>query len=87
MDRESQSWLRPRNVPWNKGRLTGQRRPLEPKDVCAIRVRLELENWKCDLALFNLALDSQLRGCDLCGYKSTMFAATAGSETASPVIQ
>jgi Phage integrase family len=53
------------NVPWNRGRLTGQRRPLKPKDVWAIRVRLQLEHRARDLALFNLAIDSKLRGCDL----------------------
>src|SRR2546427_4463179 len=62
---ESQSSLFPRNVPWNKGRLTGQKRPLKPKDVWAIRVRLQLEHRARDLALFNLAIDSKLRGCDL----------------------
>jgi hypothetical protein len=54
-------------VPWNKGRLTGQKRPLKPKDVWAIRVRLQLEHRARDLALFNLAIDSKLRGCDLVG--------------------
>jgi integrase len=54
-----------RQAPWNKGRLTGQKRPLKPKDVWAIRVRLQLEGRKRDLALFNLATDSKLRGCDL----------------------
>ena len=53
------------NVPWNKGRLTGQKRPLKPKDVWAIRVRLQLEHRARDLALFNLAIDSKLSGCDL----------------------
>jgi integrase len=52
-------------IPWNKGRLIGQKRPLKPKDVWAIRVRLQLEQRKRDLALFNLAIDSKLRGCDL----------------------
>jgi len=51
--------------PWNKGRLIGQKRPLKPKEVWAIRVRLQLENCRRDLALFNLAIDSKLRGCDL----------------------
>ena len=50
---------------WNKGRIVGQKRPLMPKHVWAIRVRLEIaENYR-DLALFNLAIDSKLRGCDL----------------------
>ena len=52
-------------APWNKGRLIGQKRPLKPKGVWAIRVRLQLEERRRDLALFNLALDSKLRGCDL----------------------
>ena len=56
-------------VPWNKGRLVGQKRPLRPKDVWAIRVRLEVENRPRDLAMFNLAIDSKLRGCDLVGLR------------------
>jgi integrase len=52
-------------APWNKGRLTGQKRPLKPKEVWTIRVRLQLERRRRDLALFNLAIDSKLRGCDL----------------------
>ena len=52
-------------APWNKGRLIGQKRPLKPKEVWAMRVRLQLEERRRDLALFNLALDSKLRGCDL----------------------
>ena len=53
------------NAPWNKGCLIGQKRPLKPKEVWAIRARLQLERRKRDLALFNLAIDSKLRGCDL----------------------
>jgi hypothetical protein len=52
-------------APWNKDRLTGQKRPLKPKEVWTIRVRLQLEWRRRDLALFNLAIDSKLRGCDL----------------------
>jgi len=51
--------------PWNKGRLVGQKRPLKPKDVWTIRVRLQMEKRRRDLAMFNLAIDSKLRGCDL----------------------
>ncbi|MDJ0614385.1 MAG: tyrosine-type recombinase/integrase [Rhizobiaceae bacterium] len=54
---------------WNKGRIIGQKRPLLPKHVWAIRVRLELAKNARDLALFNLAVDSKLRGCDLVGLK------------------
>ncbi len=50
---------------WNRGRIIGQKRPLLPKHVWAIRVRLELANRIRDLALFNMAVDSKLRGCDL----------------------
>jgi len=55
----------PNRAPWNKDRLIGQKRPLKPKDVWAIRLRLQLQGRKRDLALFNLAIDSKLRGCDL----------------------
>ena len=51
--------------PWNKGKLTGQKAPLKLKDIWAIRVRLQLNTNKRDLALFNLAIDSKLRACDL----------------------
>ena len=51
--------------PWNKSRLTGQKRPLKPKDAWTIRVRLQLERRRRDLALFNLVIDSKLWGCDL----------------------
>ena len=81
---DSHPSLRPKNVPWNKGRLTGQKRPLKPKDVWTIRVRLQLEGQKRDLALFNLAIDSKLRGCDLVRCKSTTFAPVAVCATALP---
>ena len=54
-----------KRAPWNKSRLIGQKRPLKPKDVWVIRVRLQLQGGKRDLALFNLAIYSKLRGCDL----------------------
>jgi integrase len=52
-------------VPWNKGRLTGQKAPLKQQEIWAIRVRLQLAHRVRDLALFNLAIDSKLRACDL----------------------
>lgn len=51
--------------PWNKGKLVGQELPLKQRDIWSIRVRLQLANRIRDLALFNLAIDSKLRGCDL----------------------
>lgn len=50
---------------WNKGKLIGQKAPLKLKEIWAIRIRLELSKRIRDLALFNLAIDSKLRGCDL----------------------
>jgi len=54
-----------RQSPWNKGRLVGQKRPLKPKEVWNIRARLQIDARRRDLAMFNLAIDSKLRGCDL----------------------
>ena len=51
--------------PWNKGKLVGQKPPLKPKDIWAIRIHLQNAHAVRDLALFNLAIDSKLRGCDL----------------------
>ena len=51
--------------PWNKGKISGQKPPLQPKHVWAIRTKLQLDHKIRDLALFNLAIDSKLRGCDL----------------------
>jgi len=61
--------LRPARVPWNKGGIVGQKRPLLPRQVWSIRVRLEMAGNARDLALFNMALDSKLRGCDLVGLR------------------
>ncbi len=57
--------IRTNRRPWDKGRLVGQKRPLLAKQVWAIRARLELSGNLRNLALFNLAIDSKLRGCDL----------------------
>jgi hypothetical protein len=54
-----------RQAPWNKGRLVDQKRPLKPKEVWNIRARLQIDARRRDLAMFNLAIDSKLRGCDL----------------------
>jgi integrase len=51
--------------PWNKGKLVGQKSPLRLKDIWAIRIRLQLGQQTRELALFNLAVDSKLRSCDL----------------------
>ena len=55
----------PRRPPWNKGKLIGAKPPLRQGHVWSIRTRLQLERRTRDLALFNLAIDSKLRGCDV----------------------
>ena len=54
-----------KRVPWNRGKVTGAKPPLRPKHVWAIRTKLQIDRLTRDLALFNLAIDSKLRGCDL----------------------
>ena len=55
--------------PWNKGRLIGQKPPLRPKHVWSIRTKLQMDERTRDLAMFNLAVDSKLRGCDVIALK------------------
>jgi integrase len=59
-----------KRVPWNKGKLTGAKPPLRPKHVWAIRTMLQNAQQARDLALFNLAIDSKLRGCDVIAVKA-----------------
>ena len=58
-----------RAAPWNKGKLLGQKPPLKLKEIWAIRIRLQMDHRARELALFNLAIDSKLRGCDLVGLR------------------
>ncbi|CAL60971.1 hypothetical protein HEAR0778 [Herminiimonas arsenicoxydans] len=53
------------SLPWNQGKLIGQKAPLKIKEIWGIRIRLQLSHQIRNLALFNLAIDSKLRGCDL----------------------
>ena len=55
----------PKHTPWNKGKLIGPKPPLRQKHVWAIRTKLQIEQRTRDLAMFNLAIDSKLRGCDV----------------------
>jgi hypothetical protein len=57
------------HTPWNKGKLIGPKPPLRPKHVWSIRTRLMIEGRARDLAMFNLAIDSKLRGCDVVALK------------------
>ena len=66
MEMQAQTFsLAPRREPWNKGKLIGQKPPLRPKHVWSIRTRLQMEGRTRDLAMFNLAIDSKMRGCDV----------------------
>ncbi len=58
-----------KQVPWNKGKLTGAKPPLRPRHVWAIRTKLQIDGRTRDLAMFNLAIDSKLRGCDVVSIK------------------
>ena len=58
-----------RVTPWNRGKLLGQKPPLKLKEIWAIQIRLQLDHRARELALFNLAIDSKLRGCDLVGLR------------------
>ncbi len=68
-DNETHVPSAPKRVPWNKGKLTGAKPPLRPKHVWSIRTRLRVGGKTRDLALFNLAIDSKLRGCDVVALK------------------
>jgi integrase len=59
----------PTRAPWNKGKLIGAKPPLRTRHVWSIRTRLMLEGRTRDLAMFNLAIDSKLRGCDVVALK------------------
>jgi integrase len=59
----------PRRTPWNKGKMIGAKPPLRPSQVWSIRTRLIIEGRTRDLAMFNLAIDSKLRGCDVVALK------------------
>src|SRR5438132_11380106 len=58
-----------RRGPWNKGKLIGAKPPLRPKHVWSIRTKLQIAGRTRDLAMFNLAIDSKLRGCDVVGLR------------------
>jgi len=73
--------------PWNKGQLIGQKAPLKLKDIWAIRIRLQLRERTRDLALFNLAIDSKLRACDLVKIKVADIAEGSGIKRRAQVMQ
>ncbi len=73
--------------PWNKGKLIGQKPPLKPQEIWAIRIRLQLSHRLRDLALFNLAIDSKLRACDLVRLKIGDIAPTGQVASRAKILQ
>jgi hypothetical protein len=59
-----------KHVPWNEGKIVGAKPPLRPKHVWSIRTKLQVEGRMRDLTLFNVAIDSNLRGCDVVALKT-----------------
>ena len=71
----------PERTPWNKGKLTGAKPPLRPKHLWSIRTKLQVEGRTRDLAMFNLAIDSKLRRCDVVALKDRGCLLRAGTRS------
>jgi integrase len=69
MQHHQDAFLATAAYPWNKGKLVGPKPPLRPKHVWSIRTKLQALGRIRDLAIFNLAIDSKLRGCDVVATK------------------
>ena len=76
-----------KRVPWNKGKVTGAKRPLRPNQVWTIRTKLQVEGLSRDLAMFNLAIDSKLRGCDLAKIRISDIVCDRKIRTRATVVQ
>jgi site-specific recombinase XerC len=79
--------VQPKRLAWNKGRIIGQKLSLLAKHVWAIRVRLEIDERLRDLALFNIVIDSKLRGCDLVKLKVSDVYSAGQMKTRASVLQ
>jgi hypothetical protein len=64
-DQSNETPTAQKRVPWNQDKVTGAKPPLRPKHVWSIWTKLQIEGRTRDLAMFNLAIDSKLRGCDV----------------------
>lgn len=74
-------------MPWNKGKIMGQKSPLTPQEIWAIRIRLQNEGQRRDLALFNLAIDSKLRASDLLGIRVSDVAKNGKTQSRATISQ
>ncbi len=79
--------FKPKRIPWNKGKLTGQKPPFKPQQIWAIRVHLQIDENLRDLALLNLAIDSKLRGCDLVKLRVSDIAQGGRVQSRAQVVQ
>jgi integrase len=77
----------PKQEPWNKGKLVGQKAPLKPQHIWGIRIHLQMAKKARDLALFNLAIDSKLRGCDLVKLKVSDISQNGMIQSRAQVLQ
>jgi integrase len=73
--------------PWNAGRVIGAKPPLKPKHIWALRALLAANNRKRDLAMFNVAIDSKLRGCDFVRLKVTDLIAGSHVKSRATIVQ
>lgn len=74
-------------IPWNKGKLIGQKAPLTPQEIWSIRIRLENEGRRRDLTLFNLAIDSKLRASDLLKIRVSDVARDGRAQSRAMILQ
>ena len=78
---------KPKHTPWNRGRLIGPKPPLNPRHIWAIRTRLDLDHRVRDLAMFNCAIDSKLRGSDLVKLTVADVCTAGGVRSRTAVVQ
>ena len=78
---------KPKTEPWNKGKLVGQKAPLKPQHIWGIRIHLQMAENTRDLALFNLAIYSKLRGCDLVILKVSDISQSGAIQSRAQVVQ
>jgi len=74
-------------APHHQPKLLGQKPPLKPKEVWAIRIRLQIRGRLRDLALFNLAIDSKLRSCDLVAVRVSDVASGGSVKERTTIVQ
>lgn len=77
----------PADLQPGRGKLVGQKPPLKPKEVWSIRALLQLNEKVRDMALFNLAIDSKLRSCDLVALRVSDVAVAGSVRERAVIVQ